>query len=202
MCVARGRRCLRFTLQKKKLFGALNYYGQLRDHSCFLFEYAACLTEDAGDFSAIIGTQILYHHLLTSESTCLSSARQGRVSDTSSKTMGPTLQKVLAASSAIQKEFDDSFISVEHLLLALAREDSRFTQQAFRDRGVDYQKLMAAVKDVRGPQKVTTRTPESSYEVSRGTSQFSVHHLEWKLPRKWRRVRFGGGRGRGVGGGG
>lgn len=88
--------------------------------------------------------------------------------------MGPTLQKVLATSSAIQKEFEDSFVSIEHLLLALAREDSRFTQQALRDRGVDYQKLMAAVKDVRGPQKVTTRTPESSYEVSRDICRFAV----------------------------
>lgn len=88
--------------------------------------------------------------------------------------MGPTLQKVLAAASSIQKDFDDSFVSVEHLLLALARKDSRFTQQALRDRGIDDQKLLAAVKDVRGPQKVTSRTPESSYEVS--------HHEGFGVP--------------------
>lgn len=108
----------------------------------------------------------LQHYLLTTKQPHLSSARQGRINDTNSKMMGPTLQKVLAAASSVQKEFGDSFVSVEHLLLALAREDGRFTQQALRDQGIDNQKLLAAVKDVRGPQKVTTRTPESSYEVS------------------------------------
>lgn len=79
--------------------------------------------------------------------------------------MGQTLQRVLAAASGIQTEFGDSFVSVEHLLLALGREDSRFTKQALRDRGIDDQKMVAAVKEVRGPQKVTTRNPEASYEV-------------------------------------
>lgn len=80
--------------------------------------------------------------------------------------MGQTLQKVLAVAPAIQKEFGDSFISVEHLLLALAREDNRFTKQALQSRAIDDQKMLAAVKDVRGTQKVTTRNPEATYEVS------------------------------------
>lgn len=84
--------------------------------------------------------------------------------------MGQTLQKVLAVASGIQTEFGDSFVSVEHLLLALGRDDTRFTKQALRDQGVDDQKMLVAAKEVRGPQNVTSRNPEASYEVG---------HVEW-----------------------
>lgn len=93
------------------------------------------------------------------------SSKQARVTDTSSKTMGQTLQKVMAAASAAQAEFGDSFVSTEHLLLALAREDTRFTKRALQDQGTDDKQILDAVNEIRGPQKVTSRNPEASYEV-------------------------------------
>ena len=95
----------------------------------------------------------------------LASSRQGRVSDTSSKSMGQTLQKVIAAASTAQAEFGDSFVSTEHLLLALAREDNRFTKKALQDQARGEQEILEAVKNIRGPQKVTSRNPEAAYEV-------------------------------------
>lgn len=92
-------------------------------------------------------------------------SKQGRVSDTSSKSMGQTLQKVLAAASAAQTELGDSFVSIEHLFLALAREDTRFTKKALQDQGTDDKKILDAVNVIRGPQKVTSRNPETAYEV-------------------------------------
>lgn len=102
-----------------------------------------------------------------------SSAKQGRVTDTSSKSMGQTLQKVMTAASAAQAEFGDSFVSTEHLVLALAREDKRFTRKALRDQGADDAKVLDAVKAVRGPQKVTSRNPEAAYEVRSGREYFA-----------------------------
>ncbi|CAM9995476.1 unnamed protein product [Scytosiphon promiscuus] len=92
-------------------------------------------------------------------------SKQGRVTDTSSKSMGQTLQQVMTAASAAQAEFGDSFVSTEHLLLALAREDRRFTRKALQDQGADDTKMLDAVKAVRGPQKVTSRNPEAAYEA-------------------------------------
>ncbi|CAN0497108.1 unnamed protein product [Ectocarpus sp. 12 AP-2014] len=92
-------------------------------------------------------------------------SKQGRVSDTSSKSMGQTLQKVVAAASAAQAELGDSFVSVEHLFLALAREDTRFTKKALQDQGTDDKKILDAVNAIRGPQKVTSRNPEAAYEA-------------------------------------
>eukprot|EP00904_Undaria_pinnatifida_P006538 jgi/Undpi1/3013/HiC_scaffold_14.g06390.m1 len=92
-------------------------------------------------------------------------SKQGKVADTSSKTMGQTLQKVVAAASAAQAEFGDSFVSTEHLLLALAREDTRFTKKALQDQGIDNNRILDAVNQIRGPQKVTSRNPEAAYEA-------------------------------------
>ena len=107
------------------------------------------------------------------------SSKQGRVADTSSKSMGQTLQRVLAAASAAQAEFGDSFVSIEHLFLALAREDTRFTQKALQDQGSSDKEILDAVNSIRGPQKVTNRNPEAAYEVhlncgnvQRGTIRF------------------------------
>lgn len=82
--------------------------------------------------------------------------------------MGQTLQRVIAAASAAQAEFGDSFVSTEHLLLALAREDTRFTKRALQDQARGEQEILEAVKNIRGPQKVTSRNPEAAYEVPPG----------------------------------
>ncbi|CAN0487301.1 unnamed protein product, partial [Ectocarpus sp. 12 AP-2014] len=64
-----------------------------------------------------------------------------------------------------QAELGDSFVSVEHLFLALAREDTRFTKKALQDQGTDDKKILDAVNAIRGPQKVTSRNPEAAYEA-------------------------------------
>lgn len=79
--------------------------------------------------------------------------------------MGQTLQNVIATASAVQAEFGDSFVSTEHLLLALARDDTRFTKKALQDQGTDDKKILDAVNEIRGSQKVTSRNPEAAYEV-------------------------------------
>lgn len=88
--------------------------------------------------------------------------------------MGQILQKVVAAASAAQMEFGDSFVSTEHLLLALVREDTRFTKKALQDQGIDDKKILDAVNEIRGPQKVTSRNPEAAYEASTSASNSTV----------------------------
>ncbi|CAM9142065.1 unnamed protein product [Choristocarpus tenellus] len=97
-------------------------------------------------------------------------SQQVRISDTSTKAMGRTLQKVMAAASGAQAEFGDNFMSIEHLFLALAREDDRFTISALKSQALTAEKIMDAVKEIRGPQKVTSRNAEASYEA---LSQYS-----------------------------
>jgi ATP-dependent Clp protease ATP-binding subunit ClpB len=80
--------------------------------------------------------------------------------------MSPALMTVLQESDKIQKRQEDSFISVDHLLLALLTV--REILQIFC---VSKSSIEEAVKSVRGSRKVTSKTAENSYEALSKYSQ-------------------------------
>jgi len=90
--------------------------------------------------------------------------KQPRVSDTSNKSMGRTMVDCLAKASSLKREFGDSFISVEHLVLAAADTEG-YSKKVFTEAGTTLAKLKEAVIAIRGDNKVTSRTPEVSYEA-------------------------------------
>jgi ATP-dependent Clp protease ATP-binding subunit ClpB len=58
----------------------------------------------------------------------------------------------------------DSFVSVEHLLLAIAG-DKGFSGKLLLESGATREKILSVLKDVRGSQRVTTPNPESTYDA-------------------------------------
>ncbi|MBW4699734.1 MAG: ATP-dependent chaperone ClpB [Aphanocapsa lilacina HA4352-LM1] len=77
--------------------------------------------------------------------------------------LGRSLDALLDRAEGFRKEYGDDFISIEHLVLAFAK-DVRFGQQLLREFSLDEAKLKAVVAQVRGNQKVTSQNPESTYE--------------------------------------
>lgn len=77
--------------------------------------------------------------------------------------MGKALNATLDSADGLKTSFGDSYISIEHLLLALA-SDSRCGRQLLSQAGGDAAKLRAAIETVRGSQKVTDQNPEGTYE--------------------------------------
>jgi ATP-dependent Clp protease ATP-binding subunit ClpB len=77
--------------------------------------------------------------------------------------LGKGLNAVLDRADALKKEFDDAYIAVEHLLLALA-DDDRHGKQLLSQMGTDSRRLREAVLAVRGSQKVNDQNPEGTYE--------------------------------------
>ncbi|MFO0139240.1 MAG: AAA family ATPase, partial [Cyanobacteriota bacterium] len=77
--------------------------------------------------------------------------------------LGKGLNAVLDRADALKKDFDDAYIAVEHLLLALA-DDERHGKQLLSQVGSDSRRLREAVLAVRGSQKVTDQNPEGTYE--------------------------------------
>ncbi|MEH2236267.1 ATP-dependent chaperone ClpB [Nostoc sp.] len=91
--------------------------------------------------------------------------RQPKVSGTSSSVyLGRSLDTLLDRADAYRKEFQDEYISIEHLLLAYAKDD-RFGKGLFQEFGLDESKLKDIIKQVRGNQKVTDQNPEGKYEA-------------------------------------
>jgi ATP-dependent Clp protease ATP-binding subunit ClpB len=78
--------------------------------------------------------------------------------------IAPRLNRVLTRAEEEAKQLHDDFVSVEHLLLALI-EDGGAAGRLLKEFGVTRDRLMAALKEVRGSQRVTTQNPEATYEA-------------------------------------
>ena len=74
------------------------------------------------------------------------------------------LTKLLTQAEEEGKRLKDDYTSVEHVLLA-ATDDSGPTGKIFREFGVTRERLMRALQEVRGSQRVTNQNPEATYEA-------------------------------------
>jgi ATP-dependent Clp protease ATP-binding subunit ClpB len=72
--------------------------------------------------------------------------------------------KLLTQAEEEAKRLKDDYVSVEHVLLA-ATDDSGATGKLFREFGITRERLMRALQEVRGSQRVTTQNPEVTYEA-------------------------------------
>ncbi|MEY3757082.1 MAG: ATP-dependent chaperone ClpB [Cyanobacteriota bacterium] len=77
--------------------------------------------------------------------------------------LGKGLNGVLDQADALKSSYGDSFIAIEHLLLALAIDD-RCGKQILSQAGASTDKLKDAVAAIRGSQNVTDQNPEGTYE--------------------------------------
>ncbi len=77
-----------------------------------------------------------------------------------------TLNQVLVAAEKEAKRLKDEYVSIEHLMLGIldAAKD-RPAAKALTENGVDHKKLLKAMVDVRGNQRVTSDNPEATYEA-------------------------------------
>ena len=77
--------------------------------------------------------------------------------------LGKGLNTVLDQADSLRQSYGDSYIAIEHLLLALAIDD-RCGKQQLSQQGCDTARLKEAVQAIRGSQKVTDQNPEGTYE--------------------------------------
>ncbi|MEQ8756814.1 MAG: ATP-dependent chaperone ClpB [Coleofasciculus sp. G1-WW12-02] len=91
--------------------------------------------------------------------------RQPKVSGSSASIyMGRSLDTLLDRADAYRKEFNDDYISVEHLMLAYVKDD-RFGKSLFQEFKLDEQTLRNTITQIRGNQTVTDQNPEGKYEA-------------------------------------
>jgi ATP-dependent Clp protease ATP-binding subunit ClpB len=83
-----------------------------------------------------------------------------------SMVMGEALRQVLERAEAEATRLKDEYVSVEHLLLALAvPEPASGAQRALAKAGVTPEALLKALAQVRGGQRVTDPNPEDKYQA-------------------------------------
>ncbi|XP_022739632.1 chaperone protein ClpB3, chloroplastic-like [Durio zibethinus] len=91
--------------------------------------------------------------------------RQPKVLGESAGSMlGRDLEALIQRAREYKKEYGDSFVSVEHLVLGFT-QDQRFGKQLFRDFQISQQSLKSAIESIRGRQSVIDQDPEGKYEA-------------------------------------
>jgi len=79
--------------------------------------------------------------------------------------VSPRVNEVMNNAEAEARRMKDEFVSVEHLLLALAGVKDGAVADALRAAGLTREKLEQATAAVRGGQRVTSQNPEGTYEA-------------------------------------
>jgi ATP-dependent Clp protease ATP-binding subunit ClpB len=74
------------------------------------------------------------------------------------------LNRLLTQAEDEAKQLKDDYISVEHLLLAMT-EDTGTAGRILREFAVTRDRLMRALQEVRGHQRVTSQNPEGTYQA-------------------------------------
>jgi ATP-dependent Clp protease ATP-binding subunit ClpB len=83
----------------------------------------------------------------------------------SSLQMSSSLARVLSKAEAEAKQLKDDYVSVEHILLALTEEGEDDLKKLLTQAGLDRNSLLNSLKTVRGSQRVTSDSPEDTYEA-------------------------------------
>ncbi|TYI30874.1 hypothetical protein ES332_A05G417000v1 [Gossypium tomentosum] len=91
--------------------------------------------------------------------------RQPKVLGESAGSMlGRDLEALIQRARQYKKDYWDSFVSAEHLVLGFT-QDQRFGKQLFTDFQISDQSLKSAVESIRGRQSVIDQDPEGKYEA-------------------------------------
>jgi ATP-dependent Clp protease ATP-binding subunit ClpB len=73
------------------------------------------------------------------------------------------LRNVLVRAHDELGQFGDEYVSTEHLLLAILAHAGGVAQRLLSGQGITRDKLLTALREVRGTQRVTSATPEGTY---------------------------------------
>ncbi len=75
------------------------------------------------------------------------------------------LNTALALAEKTADKMQDSYISVEHILLALTDSPNDALKRIFKQFGIEKEKVLKSMQKLRGNQQVTSQDPEGTYNV-------------------------------------
>ncbi len=76
-----------------------------------------------------------------------------------------SLRKVLEQAAKIAPQFQDQYVSVEHLLMGIVAVPDSAAARALAVHGVTKDSLLTAIQELRGSHRVTDANPEDKYEA-------------------------------------
>ena len=125
---------------------------------------AAALIDQPGGIVSSVLTALGVQPAQLSSALATELQRQPKVTGNVQLSASARLGRVLQQAQKEAQSLGDEYVSTEHLLLAMA-EDQGYTGQALKRLGVTHERVLGALKDVRGNQRVTDQSPEGKYQA-------------------------------------
>ena len=79
--------------------------------------------------------------------------------------VGANLNKTLINAEEEAKQMGDDYVSVEHLFLSMIKHPNKEIKSIFKEYGIDRERFLGALSQVRGNQRVTSDNPEATYDT-------------------------------------
>lgn len=79
--------------------------------------------------------------------------------------ISPRMRTVLVAAHDEMETFSDDYVSTEHLLLAILSRAGGAAEQILKQANLNREKLLQALREIRGSQRVTSQNPENTYRA-------------------------------------
>jgi len=92
-------------------------------------------------------------------------ARAPQLQYSAEATVGSGMRKALQQAEQAAKQFGDEYVSTEHLLLGLLSVDGSAAAKLLTRHGVSRDRVLAALTQIRGGQRVTDPNPEGKYQA-------------------------------------
>jgi ATP-dependent Clp protease ATP-binding subunit ClpB len=156
----------RFTVKSQEAIERAQRLARERGHPALEPEHllAALLAEPEGTVPAVLQKLGVQREPLAREAEA-ALARLPRVQG-GSMALGEALRDAFERAEAEAQRLKDEYVSVEHLLLALADPaHPHAAQRALARAGVTPDALLAGLREVRGGQRVTDESPEDKYQA-------------------------------------
>lgn len=91
--------------------------------------------------------------------------QRARVTGGTDQYLSQALRKAFTKAESETKRLKDEYTSTEHLLLGIAQESSSALAKVFQREGVNRDKLLKALMELRGNQRVTDQSPEDKFKA-------------------------------------
>src|SRR5213592_2185268 len=125
---------------------------------------AAALVDQAGGIVPSVLTALGIQPAQLSTALATELGRQPKVGGNVQLSASARLGRVLQQAQKEAQSLGEEYVSTEHLLLAMT-EDQGYTGQALKRLGATHERVLNALKDVRGNQRVTDQNPEGKYQA-------------------------------------
>jgi ATP-dependent Clp protease ATP-binding subunit ClpC len=160
----------KFTNQTKQVLATAQQILQRYHHNQLDVEHVllALLEQEGGLTGRLLEqAQVNRRPLVTAVERELGHRPQvsGSAADSGQIFITPAVQRVMDLALTIAGRFGDSFVAVEHVLLAIIEDAQTAAARLLGQAGLTQESLLAALQAVRGDRQVTDEAGESKYEA-------------------------------------